>query len=442
MSSRARSLRSPIVGIALTLFPLVMPATAGAQAAIPARVTLDEALARAASNSHRLGELRAREGAATAAVDQRRAADLPIVSAELGYQRTNHVTPYGFIQNGRLLVLYPDVPDNWRTRLDLQWPIYSFGRTAALERAAVAEREASGKDLEQARADLRLETTRAFWALVTATESVRVVSESVKRVQSQLADVRARFDAGFLPPNDVLTVEANVSRQQTLLIDAENQRDAARAELARLMGVPVDADFDPDATLDPPSSQTATATPLVRADRLALALRADAAAARIDAAKAESKPVINLAGGFDVARPNPRIFPRQDVWEDSWDLGVNLTWTIWNGGRTAAGVAEASHERDAVRERLAELDSQIALEIRQRRLDAESARAQVATADAGLRSAAEARRVVAERFAAGVATTTDLLDAQVHQLEAELDRTRALASVKLADARLARALGH
>jgi outer membrane protein TolC len=419
-----------------------MPATARAQPPLPARLTLDEVLARATANSHRLGELRAREGAATAVVDQRRAADLPIVSAELGYQRTNHVTPYGFVQNGRLLVLYPDVPDNWRTRLDLRWPIYSFGRTAALERAAVAEREASGKDLEQARADLRLETTRAFWALVTATESVRVVSESVKRVQSQLADVRARFDAGFLPPNDVLTVEANVSRQQTLLIDAENQRDAARAELARLMGVPVDADFDVDAALDPPSSQRPMAAQLARADRLALALRADAAMARVDAAKAESKPVINLAGGFDVARPNPRIFPRQDVWEDSWDIGVNLTWTIWNGGRTGASIAEASHQRDAARERLAELDSQIALEIRQRRLDAESARAQVTTADAGLRSATEARRVVAERFSAGVATSTDLLDAQVDQLEAELERTRALANVKLADARLARALGH
>ena len=129
------------------------------------------------------------------------------------------------------------------------------------------------------------------------------------------------------------------------------------------------------------------------------------------------------------------------MWEDSWDLGVNVTWTLWNGGRTAAQVAEARHLLDAARERTAELDSQIALEVRQRRLDLESARAQVATAEVGVRSASEARRVVAERFTAGVATSTDLLDAQVDQLEAELDRTRALANVKLAEARLSRALG-
>ncbi len=90
----------------------------------------------------------------------------------------------------------------------MQWPIYTGGRTKALEQAAAAEHNATGKDLESARADLRLETTRAFWALVTATESVSVVEESVKRIEAQLGDVRARFDAGFLPPNDVLTVEA------------------------------------------------------------------------------------------------------------------------------------------------------------------------------------------------------------------------------------------
>ena len=105
-------------------------------------------------------------------------------------------------------------------------------------------------------------------------------------------------------------------------------------------------------------------------------------------------------------------------------------------------MAEARLQADASRERLAEIDTQIALEVRQRQLDLASARSQVETAGAAVTSATEARRVVAERFRAGVATSTDLLDAQVDQLQAELERTRALANVKLAEARLARALGN
>jgi outer membrane protein TolC len=56
-------------------------------------------------------------------------------------------------------------------------------------------------------------------------------------------------------------------------------------------------------------------------------------------------------------------------------------------------------------------------------------------------SATEARRVVGDRYAAGVATNTDVLAAQSALLEADLTRTRALANVKLAEARLDRATG-
>ena len=426
----------------LLLAIVALSSSASAQTAVPSRLTLEEALSRATDNSHRLAEMAAREAASGAVVEQRERADLPIVSALAGYQRTNHVTPYGFVTNGRLQILYPDVPDNWRARLDLQWPIYTGGRTQALEAAARAEQGATGKDLAAARADLRLETTRAFWALVTATESVTVVDESVKRIEAQLGDVRARYDAGFLPPNDVFTVESRVAQQRTLLIQARNQRDGARAELARLMGVPLDAAFEPDGNLTSPGQ--AVPNPLLapaRAEHDAQMLRIEAADARIDSARADSKPVVFVGGGYDIARPNPRIFPREDVWHDSWDVGVNVSLTLWNGGRTAAEVSEARFQADAARARLAELDSLIALDVQQRRLDLDSSRAQVDTASAAVRAASEARRVVAERFAVGVATSTDLLDAQVDQLQAELNRTNALANVKLAEAQLARALG-
>ena len=56
-------------------------------------------------------------------------------------------------------------------------------------------------------------------------------------------------------------------------------------------------------------------------------------------------------------------------------------------------------------------------------------------------AATEARRVVDERFRAGVATSTEVLDAQVALLEAELERTRLNAGLRLSEARLLRAVG-
>jgi OMF family outer membrane factor len=143
----------------------------------------------------------------------------------------------------------------------------------------------------------------------------------------------------------------------------------------------------------------------------------------------------------DYARPNPLIFPREDRWQDFWDVGVNVNWSIWDGGRVTAEVAEATAETSATVERLAEFDEVLDFDVRQRRLDLLARLASIEVAADGVRSAAEARRVTAERFAAGVATSTELLEAQEDLLTSELNRTRALAETRLAEARLARALG-
>ena len=172
-----------------------------------------------------------------------------------------------------------------------------------------------------------------------------------------------------------------------------------------------------------------------------MSLRLGGLEARQQAALTGNKPTINLVGGVDYANPNPRHFPRKGEWQESWDVGVNVNWNFLDFGRTKAAAAEASAAALATRERLAEFDTIVSADVRQRMLDLQTAHATVVAALDGIRSAADARRVVADRFAAGVATSTDVLVAQVALLEAELLRTRALASVRLAEARLERALG-
>jgi outer membrane protein len=434
------------------LLVVVLTAGAAAQPSAPppgARLTLGEAIVRATETSHRLAELRAREGAARAAVGGRAAARRPTVAAQLGYTRTNRVEEFGVrTPDGAFRLLYPDVPDNYRSRLELQWPIYTGGRLEALERAAQAEAEATGRELAAARADLRLETTRSFWALVTALEAATVVERAVARVDAQLRDVRSRFEAGFVPPSDVLLVEAQRSRQQMLLIEARNQAAVAEAELARLVGLPDGSRLEVEAALDDPAGLEVTASEglleaarRARPERAALESRVGAAVERQAGAAAGGRPALALVSGVDYARPNPRIFPREDTWHESWDVGVALTWSLWDGGRVRAERAEAAQVSAAARERLAEFDSLLALEVRQRVLDLTSARAQIAASLDAVRAATEAQRVVRERFAAGVATSTELLDAEVALVQADLDRTRALAGARLARARLDRATG-
>jgi outer membrane protein TolC len=430
-----------------------VPAGLAAQAADrEINLTLEDAISRGLATSHRLAEAVARGEAANAVVGERRAAAMPVATAQAGYTRTNHVTPFGFFSDfGRLVIIYPDVPDNYRTRLDLQWPIYTSGRLGALERAAQAEAAAAGDDLDAARADLRLEITRAYWALVTSIEALRVVEESLTRMDAHLRDVRNQFNAGLVPPNDVSSVEAQESRQRMLTVQARSTRDVTEAELARLIGVDPDVAIRPVSPLAPPTQASMAAARSVlaqieqaraaRAERASLQKHVTAADERQRAAAAGNKPIVGVGGGFDYARPNPRIFPRQDAWDTSWDASINVNWPIFDGGKSRAETAEAAAARRAAAERLADFDTTLAVEVRERASELEATRAAIAAADDAVRSAGEARRVVGDRFGAGVATSTDVLDAQVALLQAELDRTQAVANARLAEARLARAMG-
>jgi outer membrane protein len=415
----------------------------------PLRLTLDDAIARGLEASHRLEELGARQDAARAIEDQREAAEHPQLAALASYTRTNHVEEFSVPNaSGGVRVIYPDIPDNVRSRIDLQWPIYTGGRLKALTRAAGAEVEAAGQDRESARADLKLEITRAFWAVLTAQASADVVRQALERTNAHLNDVRNQLSVGLVPPSDVLTIEAQHARQRMLIIEAESNVETATAEFKRLVGVDQDVPVDlvPAPVTTTPIAQPfnaaiATDARADRAERRSLLFRITAADERVAAAAAGSLPVLTAIGGYDMARPNPRIFPIQEKWKPSWDIGINFRWSLFDGGRVRAETAEAAANRRAVEARLRDFDAVVQVEVRQRMAEVKSAVAAIEAAAAGVRAATEARRVIAERFSAGVATNTDVLNAQTALLQAELDVTRARANAELANARFVRALG-
>jgi outer membrane protein len=429
---------------ALFLVFLLLATARTAFAQAPVRLTLDEAVMQGLAASHRLAEIGARQEAAQAIEDQRKAAAMPQVALQAGYMRTNHVDVFA-LPGGR--IIYPDIPDNLRSRLDLQWPIYTGGRTSALTRAATAEANALVLDRDAARADLKLEITRAYWAVITARASADVVNAALGRISAHLADVRNQLSVGLVPPSDVLTIEAQQAHQQQLLIEAQSLVETSSVDFRRLVGLAPETPFELADRIDTPAVPSRQVAALVeaaktnRAERKALEIRLGGAAERRTAAEAGRLPLVATAGGYDYARPNPRIFPREAAWKTSWDIGVNLSWSLFDGGRVRAEAAEAAANQRAAQERLTDFDVTVDAEVRQRAAELASAQTAIPSAEIGIRSAEEARRVIADRFSAGVATNTDVIDAQLALLQAELDRTRALADVHLAAARLDRAIG-
>lgn len=419
----------------------------------PLSLTLDDAVSRAIAHAPRLAEVRAREAAADATIASRNAVRLPTLTASGEYMRTNHVDEFGITQpTGAFRVVFPDIPNNYRLRSDFTVPLYPLRAAEAAVESARADRLAIAAEGRAQAADIRLEVSRAYWTLVTARESAAVIDQALKRTDAWVADVKTRVDTGLLPPNDVLTAQAQRARQSVQLIQARNAAAFAEADLARLIGHDVNQPIMPVTTVDQPMPGAAAlaAQPLEalsarareqRGERTALLERQRALRESAASVVGASEPRIAARAGVEPARPNPRFAPRTDEWRTSWDVGVQVSWLLWDSGKAKADRAVALSQAAAVGHQIDAQDELLTLDLRQRLLDLESGRAALAASGEAVTAATEARRVIQERFNAGVATSTDLLDADVALLEAELERTRLAAALRFNEARLIRSAG-
>lgn len=414
-------------------------------------LTIDEAVARALAHAPRLAEVRARERAAEATRAAYEAAGRPSVSALTGFVRTNHVDEFGLVQpDGTRRIIFPDIPSNYRVRAEIGVPLVTGGRVDALVASAEAERRAVAAESASVEADIELETVVAYWTLALARARVDVLEQAQRRADAVVSDVAARVETGLLPPNEQLSAEAQRARQRVQLIEAQNAAAVAEAQLARLVGVEPGQPIDPttpvagDMTIagevgDP--SVLAREAARRRAERQALGDRAAAAEAAARAAAAALRPQLTALAAIEPARPNARFVPRVDEWNTSWDLGVTLSWSLFDGGRSRAERAAALARAEAIRAAMDDFDAAVDVDVRARQADVAAARAGLAAAAEAVAAAREARRVVGERFEAGVATTTDVLDADVALLEAELEQTRLAVALRIGQARLMRSAG-
>lgn len=434
---------------------LALPIQAAAQTPAPASpvsLSVEEAARLAAEHAPRLAEARARESAAESNLAALTAAARLSGAISAGYQRGNHVDVFLLPTPDGPRGLFPDIPNTYRIRGELNVPIYAFGRVGATLDAARAEIRATGADRSTVDADVRLDVTRAYWWLVTARTTVRVFEESLARTDAYVADVKARVDAGVLPPNDVLSAQALRGRQYVRLIQARNDEALAELDLARLIGSPPGTKIVTTTTADQPAPgmsdvTSATTETLVaralasRSEGTALSERSAGLRSSAKAALANTRPYLAGLVAVEPSRPNMRFLPPVDELKTSWTAGVNMTWPLFDSGRAKAEHASISAQATAVDARKSEFENLVSLEVRQRLLELEASRASIVAATESVAAAAEARRVVEERFRAGVATSTEVLDAQVALLESEVEQTRLQASLRIGEARLLRALG-
>jgi outer membrane protein TolC len=298
------------------------------------------------------------------------------------------------------------------TRLRVVQPLYnpSIAANHALARAARRGDEAAvGAAARRLAADIRtayLDYARAERVVELYESTLPVVAENLRANERLVSNGRATPDA-------VLRARAERAEVEQQILVASERRDAARRAFNFLLERELDADIElvPDSALGAALTRTEGVTyeqTLASARQAREELRqvdAGADAARLQGRLARAAFLPSVAAAVDYGvQGNEYRFSRD---RDFAIASLSLQWNLFNGGQDAARREQASLDT-----RRAELERQIALEVRQAYEGARVARQAIETADARLTSAERSFRLVARRYAEGLAPLVEFLDAR------------------------------
>lgn len=400
--------------------------------------------------SDRAGAAAARVDAADERVDAADARRMPTLDLEASVAHRNPVPSVAFpadVPGVGGFVLFPNIQDVYRAGVVLSQPLWTGGAISGGRETARHEAVAATEEADRVDADLRFEARSAYWRAVSAGAALDAARAESERAARLLEDARALRAAGMAVRSDELGAESRVASAQVRVIETDAELANRLAELRSLLGIPPGTELELTERGERLPAAPPAVAPLIdeamagRPEIAALEARRDAVASRATTAKAPTRPRVSLAAEWNVARPNERFLPLEDTWNSSWSVGLVAGWRVFDGSRTRSEVASLDAERAALDADLGELERRVALDVETARQTLQAAIAADASAIAAVTAATAREADSRDRYTAGLATVTEVLDAQTDLADAELTLVRARTAAWLADTVLKRAIG-
>jgi outer membrane protein len=319
----------------------------------------------------------------------------------------------------------------------LSQKIFDFGKTFATTEAARRLAEIAQEDVELQRQAVTFLVKQNFILINFAQRLIRVQEQSLERADLNLRSAKGFFEVGTRPKSDVARAEVDVANARVDLIRARNAERVARVALNTAMGIPADTPtqvqdilFYQQVQLDP--KQLRAQALAQRPEYKQVRLRVTQAEAQLRRANRDFLPDITGHGTYGGGRSEL---------SEVWEVGVALSWTIFDGGNMIAQVREKRSLVESARAQVRVTELNIGQEVEQAYLVVNEAQERIAASQTAVASAQENFRLAQGRFDAGVGTILELTDAQLFLTQAQNTEAQALADYRVALASLERATG-
>ena len=342
------------------------------------------------------------------------------------------------------ITLPPTSSDLFSTAVTYQVPLVTGGRIESQIALAKANLKGADAALERAKQQLVFDVKQAYFQLLLAQASVDVAARTMAAAEENLRVARARVAAGASPRFDEIQAEVNFANARQGVIRSRNADALAQQALNAVTNLPLDTALAPRETMTMVTVRGEAPALIRRAletrpELAELRARLEAATAAIEIAKAGGRPALVLSGGPNYG--NAVSGSPTGAAAFGWSVTLAATVPLFDGGLTAQRVREAQLRVEQLRIGEAQLRQAVELDVRRALLTYGSAAEELATADKTVEQAQEGLRIANVRFAAGVSTNLEVIQAQAAQSQAEANRILALFNVNVARAQLERAAG-
>lgn len=326
--------------------------------------------------------------------------------------------------------------------LQAEIPLYDWGRSQLAIDSAKEQVLATRQALVGVEQDVLLSATQAFFDVRQATEQVALQENSVRVIGEEHQAAQDRFEVGEITVTDVAQAEAQLAASRAALAAAEGDLEVAQeGYLAATGKEPGQLDAPPPLPELPASLDAARSVAQKNHPAIKQAQRSAAAAELgVAAAKAERNPTLSGNVQAGVGRDFDQTAQDYDT-RLSGSVGLELSQTLYSGGRLPAQHRKAMAARDEARAQLLSTARDINQQVGTAWANIDVARAQIGAIDEQISAAQQAYDGVREEAQLGARTTLDVLDAEQALLEARADKITAEANLQLAHYQLLAAMG-
>ena len=309
-------------------------------------------------------------------------------------------------------------------------------------RAASQNVESAEYSYKDARDLVVLSVGFAYLQAIADNARIETADAEVKTAQALYDQASDQFKAGTSPAIDALRAQVELKTRQQQLIQAKNDFAIQKLSVARVIGLPPGQQFE---LTDQSPYEPFEVLTLDEALKRAYASRSDYQAALADvraseftlkAAYAEHYPTLAVSGDYGVAGQHLTTSSH-----GVFDFRTTLTIPIFTGGISHADALQASAQLDQNRAKLENLRAQIDDDVQTALLNLQSSSDEVAVTLSNIDLAEQSLTQSRDRFAAGVADTVEVVQAQEAVASAHDSYISSLYSFNYAKISLARALG-